>query len=166
MVVHAGTPLSGKNRPDEGGFCLVYNYYVETIDEKLDEVFSKYTRMRFADWKGWVHCFTCTWYGHWKECDAGHFISRGSFSVRWDDDNARPQCTACNRAKDGQHDIFEEELLWTIGDERVEKLKKRGQQNRLMDDEAKKTRLIHMEAMVKALEKGHTVEGGSSQRSL
>lgn len=130
---------------------------MEKIEEELDTVFSIYTRMRFADWKGDVHCFTCPWFGRWQDCDAGHWIPRGNFAVRWDDDNGRPQCRSCNRAKDGRVDIFEEELLWTIGDDGVAKLRERAKRTRMLDQEGKEKLLFHLQAMVKAIRTGHNV---------
>ena len=49
-------------------------------------------------------CVTCGKVAHWKEggIQAGHFISRKHYSVRWDEDNVHPQCVGCNVFKAGE----------------------------------------------------------------
>lgn len=124
---------------------------MEKLDSDLDEIFSIFTRMRFADWKGEVHCYTCTWYGHWKELDAGHFIKRAHQAVRWEENNARPQCRDCNRQCDGMETLFEEELRWEIGDEAVAKLKHLSLRTKYLDDFEKGQLLVHYKILVKGL---------------
>lgn len=99
----------------------MYAWGVDLVGE-LDKWFSLFTRLRFADWKGDVLCYTCTWRGHWKECDAGHFNKRGNLSTRFDENNARPQCRDCNRHRDGMQEVFEEELRDEVGDEEVDRI--------------------------------------------
>lgn len=43
-----------------------------------------------------LECWTCGETKHWKQVDAGHYISRRHKSVRWDLRNIRPQCKICN----------------------------------------------------------------------
>ena len=50
---------------------------------RLDKVFSQWVRMRTADHRGFVECYTCGKVAHWKTVDAGHFQSRAKFSTRW-----------------------------------------------------------------------------------
>ena len=68
---------------------------------KLDKVFSEYIRRRDADENGYVKCCTCPAVKHWKEIDAGHFISRKHMNTRWRETNCHPQCQNCNRSKRG-----------------------------------------------------------------
>ena len=63
---------------------------------KFDQVFSKYVRLRAADSDGYGSCFTCGSRRHWKEVDAGHFITRAKFSTRWHELNVQFQCKQCN----------------------------------------------------------------------
>jgi hypothetical protein len=63
----------------------------------LDVVFSKLVRLSAANGLGNVECFTCCYESHWKGMDAGHWRSRGRAATRWDSDNCRPQCKACNK---------------------------------------------------------------------
>ena len=41
---------------------------------------------------------------------AGHFQSRVHYSTRWDEDNVKIQCLACNMFKGGQQYIFGKNL--------------------------------------------------------
>lgn len=83
--------------------------------EKLDEVFSKYVRLRDSDEEGDVVCISCDWKGFWEDCDCGHFFRRGLKSVRYDEDNCHAQCRSCNRFKDGNQAGYSRGLIEKIG---------------------------------------------------
>jgi len=70
--------------------------------KKLDVVFSKYIRLSSADNKGMCTCVTCGKQYHWKNIQAGHFMSRKHYSTRWDEKNVKPQCVGCNMFKSGE----------------------------------------------------------------
>lgn len=70
--------------------------------KKLDVVFSKYVRLSNADKNGFCTCVTCNRKYHWKEIQAGHFMSRKHYATRWDEDNVKPQCLGCNMYKQGE----------------------------------------------------------------
>lgn len=63
---------------------------------KLDSVFSRYVRMRVCDESGHAECFTCGVRRHYREVDAGHFITRSKYATRWDPINVQFQCKRCN----------------------------------------------------------------------
>ena len=67
----------------------------------LDRWFSKFIRLRDSDRNGMCRCVTCGKPDHWKEMDAGHFISREKLPVRYDERNVHAQCKQCNRFKSG-----------------------------------------------------------------
>ena len=74
-----------------------------------DEWFSKWTRRRFANDKGFVACYTCGRKHRWTEgrkINCGHFMSRGKMATRWHENNARPQCVGCNKYKSGRQYEF------------------------------------------------------------
>ena len=52
--------------------------------KKLDVVFSQYIRLSNADNNGYCNCVTCNKTFFWKEIQAGHFMSRKHYSIRWD----------------------------------------------------------------------------------
>ena len=70
--------------------------------KKLDTVFSKYIRISNADKNGYCTCVTCGVVKHWKEIQAGHFMSRKHYSTRWDERNVASQCVSCNMFKQGE----------------------------------------------------------------
>jgi len=74
----------------------------KTIIKKLDTIFSKYIRLKDADFKGNCICVTCGRSYYWKEIQAGHFISRKHYSTRWDERNVKPQCYSCNVMRYGE----------------------------------------------------------------
>ena len=65
----------------------------KNLIKKLDSVFSEYIRRKYADRDGIVKCFTCNKSAYWKGqgMQNGHFISRASRILRWEEDNCRPQ---------------------------------------------------------------------------
>lgn len=70
--------------------------------KKLDIVFSRWVRMSNADHTGQCECVTCGKKEHWKQIQAGHFMSRRHYSTRWDEQNVKPQCRACNVFSQGR----------------------------------------------------------------
>ena len=73
--------------------------------KKLDTIFSIYIRRRFAV-EDVAECFTCGVQRHYKELQCGHFQSRKNYATRWDPDNCRVQCYACNCMKYGEQYKF------------------------------------------------------------
>lgn len=78
--------------------------------KKLDKVFSQWVRSSNADHRGMVRCYTCGIVKHWKEVDAGHFMSRAKYSTRWDEKNVKPQCKHCNMTNGGHQYEFAKHL--------------------------------------------------------
>ena len=74
--------------------------------KKLDVVFSKYIRLSNSDKNGYCTCVTCGNKFYWKEIQAGHFMSRKHYSTRWDVNNVKPQCVACNVYRAGEQYKF------------------------------------------------------------
>lgn len=70
--------------------------------KKLDVVFSQWIRLSNADHSGYCTCITCEKRFHWKEIQAGHFMSRKHYSTRWNENNVHPQCVACNVYRAGE----------------------------------------------------------------
>ena len=97
----------------------------KTLDQKTaqqlipeaDDEFSRYIRLRDCKYTGteWVgKCISCSRTGTvaWidekdklrfiKGWDAGHFVSRGVFKLRWDEENVNLQCNYhCNKMLSG-----------------------------------------------------------------
>ena len=70
--------------------------------KKLDTVFSQYIRLSNADNNKNCICVTCNKVFFWKEIQAGHFMSRKHYSIRWDERNVKPQCAGCNVFRYGE----------------------------------------------------------------
>lgn len=66
------------------------------LKAQLDKVFSAYIRIRNTDENGVGECVTCAKPLHWKEGDAGHFITRAALSTRFEPRNVHLQCKKCN----------------------------------------------------------------------
>lgn len=68
----------------------------------LDTYFSQFIRLRDCSDEGFSHCCTCGKFMFWKECDAGHFVSRNHLNTRFDERNVHSQCKKCNRFEGGR----------------------------------------------------------------
>ena len=88
--------------------------YRKRLIDRLDKIVSLYVRTKYLK-NGLIQCYTCTTIKPLKEMDCGHYIKRGNMNTRWDLDNLRPQCTACNRFKDGLQDEFVARLSIEFG---------------------------------------------------
>jgi 5-methylcytosine-specific restriction endonuclease McrA len=89
----------------------------KTIVNNLDKVFSEYIRRRYAK-NGIAECVTCGKKDHWKNLQAGHFMSRKHYATRWDEDNVEVQCMACNVYRYGEQYLFAKHL----GEEKADEL--------------------------------------------
>lgn len=80
-----------------------------------DRVFSEYVRLSRADRHGYVQCYTCDIFHHWKDLDCGHFIKRQFTALRFNEMNCRPQDKNCNNFLQGNDAEFERRLTAEIG---------------------------------------------------
>jgi hypothetical protein len=85
------------------------------LKKKLDTIFSIYIRLKYADQDLNVKCFTCDKVYHYKKIQNGHFYSRAILSLRYDEQNCRPQCYGCNIAKSGNYIEYYKRLEKEIG---------------------------------------------------
>lgn len=75
---------------------------ISQLDAKLWKVFSEYIRRKDTDSNGIARCVTCGKFGHWKEMQCGHFISRRHLSTKFDEKNNGVQCEGCNLFNQGK----------------------------------------------------------------
>jgi len=85
------------------------------LSKKLDAVFSMYIRLKYADNKGMVSCYTCNVKKHWKEMQNGHYISRRHYCTRWLETNCHPQCVGCNVFNQGNSPSYALHLIKDYG---------------------------------------------------
>lgn len=69
---------------------------------KADRVFSQFVRSKYADHRDMVKCYTCDSWHKVQHIQAGHFISRVWYGVRWNEKNVKPQCVVCNYGHDDE----------------------------------------------------------------
>lgn len=93
-------------------------------EKKLDRIFSIFVRKSniFDKHNELCRCYTCGAIVHWKQGDAGHYITREHKGTRWDERNVKFQCQSCNRFKSGVSDEFALHLIKDYGQEVLEEL--------------------------------------------
>ena len=80
---------------------------ISKLKKELDKWFSLYIRLRDADNLGFVRCFTCLRFKHYKSgMQNGHFQSRSFLATRFNEENCQPQCVGCNMFKQGEQYKF------------------------------------------------------------
>lgn len=89
---------------------------------KLDRLFSRYIRKKYANHGGWVECVTCGKSMPWEDSQAGHFVKRGHHAVRWDERNVHPQCPQCNLYKNGAQDDYTVYIVREYGEATLREL--------------------------------------------
>ena len=99
----------------------------KNLIKKLDNVFSQYIRRRFAV-NGITKCVTCGKQAHWKELQAGHFMSRKHYSTRYDETNVQVQCSGCNVFRYGEQYKFGRYLEEAYGEGTAEDLQNKSRQ--------------------------------------
>jgi hypothetical protein len=78
--------------------------------KRADYIFSKWIKDKY-EVNGFIRCYTCGRVFSREDIENGHFIVRDHKSLRWEQNNARPQCKwMCNRQKKGNIIVYEENL--------------------------------------------------------
>jgi hypothetical protein len=93
-----------------------------SLKAKADRAFSVHVRTRDIDRHGHAECVTCGLRDHWKNLQAGHFISRVVLSTRFNPVNVQVQCFACNVWRRGNPAEFAGYLQRTYGHGVIESL--------------------------------------------
>jgi len=102
------------------------DYKLSDLASILWEIFSLYTRLRFADFEGKVKCYTCISEGHFRSLDAGHMIPRAFLRVKFSEWNVHPQCMKCNKGLGGNRDQYEKNVERDYGSDVLKMLKNAG----------------------------------------
>lgn len=109
----------------------------QQLVKPTDDAFSRYIRIRDAQYDGtkWVGtCISCPRqliivdeFGSWNPgAHNGHFVTRGVYLLRWDEENCNLQCAHCNlwRDKDEMLTAYKKALDDKYGTGTYKKLKK------------------------------------------
>lgn len=86
-----------------------------TLIHKLDDVFSKYIRLRDTMHNGYFRCISCGRVLPYEQADAGHFHSRTHMNTRFDERNVHAECRFCNRFSADHLIKYQENLIHKIG---------------------------------------------------
>lgn len=125
------------------------------LQKKIDKVwtvFSKFIRLRDAV-DGYCPCISCGRSHHWKECDAGHFISRKHHNTLFNEENTNAQCIECNRHKDGNEVGYKVGLMIKHDLGTIEELTRLGYMTKKYTEEELNELYKHYVNKVKVLEK-------------
>lgn len=98
---------------------------VKGLKKKADTAWSLYIRhrdgeIRNGEWNS--VCITC---GNWKplkQMQCGHFITRGSMELRFNEMNTNAQCFACNVKQHGQQYVYSLKINEKYGEGTAEDL--------------------------------------------
>ena len=85
---------------------------VWSLIKKLDRIFSLYIRLKYSDKHGYCVCISCWKKDYYKRMHNAHWISRGKIATRFEEDNCRPACPACNTYRPEFH--IRQFTLWQI----------------------------------------------------
>lgn len=121
--------------------------------KKLDALFSRYIRLKYADDEGLVMCVSCGAEKPIKEMQCGHFVSRSYLAGRFNEENCRPQCAGCNVFKQGNYKEYTLALIDEIGRKKVDELLALKNETRNISKKEYDEMIEHYEAEVKRMQK-------------
>lgn len=89
---------------------------------EADRLFSIFVRRKDSQ-AGIARCVTCGKLDHYKNMDAGHYISRRFMAVRYHPDNVHVQCRTCNRELGGNLEKYKAFMINKYGEAKTERLR-------------------------------------------
>lgn len=106
---------------------IIQKYNKKTLSKLIEtaqKLVNTFVRQRDAiNENGDFRCISCGQIKPKKQCNAGHFFSRGNFaSVRFHLDNIHSQCVRCNMHLHGNLIPYRENLIKKIGTEKFAQL--------------------------------------------
>ena len=88
-----------------------------------DSWFSKFIRLRDADYSGYIYCITCNRRVFWKDSDCGHCVKRQHQMTRFNEKNCGAQCKSCNYFEQGKTVEHENYIINIYGQQVFDLLK-------------------------------------------
>ena len=95
---------------------------IDTLQRKLDTLFSRFIRQRDADKNGVIRCCACGVLVPWEDSDNSHFVSRQYLHTRYDERNCHASCRKCNRFLEGNKESYSLFLIKKYGPNIFEEL--------------------------------------------
>lgn len=92
----ANHPFNKKGQKMKYDRSIQAHGLLKDLIKKLDSLFSIFVRKNSADENGMVKCITCPTIMHWKQMHLGHFVTRGTYAIRFEIMNCHCQCPVCN----------------------------------------------------------------------
>lgn len=114
-------------------------------------IFSKFIRLKYADWRGYCTCVTCGKVQSWKEMQAGHFIPGRMNSILFEERGVHPQCYLCNGPLKGNPRKYEAFMKEKYGQEVIDELDKLSNEMRQFKHEELVDMWNHYKDQVKIL---------------
>lgn len=95
---------------------------ISQLKKEADKHFSLYIRLRDSDEFGVGDCITCGDKKHYKQMQCGHFVSRKTNALRYDEENCNLQCVGCNMFKAGEQYQYSKALDIKYGEGTADRL--------------------------------------------
>lgn len=90
--------------------------------KQLDSIFSTFIRLRDSTKEWIVVCPLCWARVSWKQAQNMHFISRGCWRYRYDEDNCHAGCMRCNVILHGNYILYTRWMQNTYGIKKVDEM--------------------------------------------
>ena len=130
---------------------------LKALDSTLWRWFSAFIRLRDADNNGYCKCITCGRSHHWKEMQAGHFVTRNHKAVKYDVRNVSAQCVSCNLYGKGEQYAHGLAIDIIHGTGTAELLKAMGSVSVKLDSLWYESQIEHYKALVKKMMKDKNI---------
>lgn len=124
----------------------------QKLTRKLDEVFSKYIRLRDMMPGRVFRCISCGRVLPIEQADCGHYINRKNMSTRFSERNCNAQCRSCNRFDEGNMSGYRIGLVKKRGEAVVLLLEAMKNETRKFTEWELKVMIEHYQREVKRLE--------------
>jgi hypothetical protein len=103
---------------------------VSSLKKKAWQIFSEWVRVKDADYRGFIRCFTCGKVGHYKTFHAGHFLGGRRNNLLFNEIGCHPQCYECNVPKHGNQWEYGKRMVKLYGEKVVKDLEKLNRKNK------------------------------------
>jgi len=130
---------------------------IKKLRGKAWELMSLFTRLKWADDKGFVKCVTCGKVFHYTKMNAGHFVhGTPSHGYQYDyiEENINPQCVRCNKWLHGNLIQYTTFIALKHGEEMVKLLQKEGEKKIVLGEFDLSNLIIALEDKLKRAQNG------------